>query len=626
MSDQHRDRFDLGAFVLGYLEEQGSVVMPPAFGVYDVLMPEELAGRLGIDDYQHIAFGAPAQSEAAGDAMHLTVTHPLVETIAQAVTRQPANGRAYINGVRVDKRGLAELARKTLNFPNARLDEVPKALEQGALHHYLYFNFKATFVSEEKQEELATVVMDVQAGHAVRDAAILRRLDLFDLELNRDDLPDAPPRWAGAGPGVSDETLQALLLRAEHALRQEMSGQVAALVARMERHLTLDLARVGDYYDELTADLQRRRARLGADDAARSQNLDDKLAALEVERGAKLQDVRGSYAVRVELELVNVLLLTQPKVILPVAIGNRTTQIVRSVVWDPLVHRLEPLVCDVCGQPGEGLHLCTGGHLAHATCLAPQCVDCKRVFCQLCAAQVTECVVCHRPVCRPSLITCPTCGRGTCREHQQLCHAANGEPAAVPEQAAPPPAPKPPVPAAPPPKPPPAKAGAKPAPVAVPRGGKAKPPVPPAAPVSTAPVVTGVRINVEVYETEPKVIAYVMRSTNRVLAKRSFVLTPKGILVNCECEKTPSCRANGFYHRPFLVPAIVGQVEAQLLKLQQEYLIPAKKVKFYYMLGEQVREEKRLVLPEMWHDAEQILEAIHGFDRMVRSEERFTRD
>ena len=156
-----------------------------------------------------------------------------------------------------------------------------------------------------------------------------------------------------------------------------------------------------------------------------------KLAILETERGTKAADVRARYGLRVELELVNTLIITQPKVTVPVSISNRTTTIQRTVVWDPLMHRLEPLVCDVCGQPGEGLHLCTGGHLAHDDCLAPQCIDCKRVYCQLCDGELATCVVCQRPVCRQSLIICPTCGRGACREHQSLCHAADGQPALV---------------------------------------------------------------------------------------------------------------------------------------------------------------------------------------------------
>src|SRR3954462_11849241 len=120
MSDQARGalgaRFNLSEFVLGYLEEAGSVVMPPEFGVYEILMPEEVADSLLLDDHTRLAFsgspvGAPP-SEQADNALRLSVNHPLVESIAQTITRQPANARTYIRGVRTDKRGLAKLAQQ----------------------------------------------------------------------------------------------------------------------------------------------------------------------------------------------------------------------------------------------------------------------------------------------------------------------------------------------------------------------------------------------------------------------------------------------------------------------------------------------------------------------------------
>jgi hypothetical protein len=383
----------------------------------------------------------------------------------------------------------------------------------------------------------------------------------------------------------------------------------------MQRHLALDLARIEDYYGHLASDLQRRRSRLEPGDTARIQALDDKLSSLEAERTAKLQDAHTRYPVRVELELVNVLLVMQPKVILPVAISNRTAAITRTVVWDPLMHRLEPLVCDVCGQPGDGLHLCTGGHLAHAGCLAPQCVDCKRAFCQLCADQLTTCVVCGRPVCRPSLITCPTCGRGTCHEHQQLCHAADGAPAALPEKEAP---------AAP-------KAGrpgrqgqtteqppaAAPGKGRAPTAGKPKK-VPPAAPKSDAPATKAVRLHIEIFETRPAIVVFAMRSTNRVWATRTIELTPQGILVHCTCEKAP-CPANGYYHRP-LIPIIDEQVEKLVRAVQEEYWVPAKKVSYYYVNEDthEVREEKRFTLPALWRDPVRLAAAERGFDKITK--------
>jgi hypothetical protein len=400
----------------------------------------------------------------------------------------------------------------------------------------------------------------------------------------------------------------------------------------MERQLMLDLARISDYYDEMTTDLQRRQARLPPDDAERRQGFADKLAMLEAERTAKLADARSRYTLRIEMKLINVLLATQAKVILPMSISNRTATITRTVVWDPLVHRLEPLVCDVCGQPGEGLYLCTGGHLAHAACLSPQCVDCKRAFCRLCAAQIAECVVCHRPVCRPSLIQCSTCGRSTCSEHQQLCHAAaGGSPlgaATLPEPAAPlgeaaastattPVAPLPP-PQQPDPKPPAptrSKSGAaKAAPKAATQRSKAK--SSPA--VKRTPMVKGVRIDIQIDKEEPTLVAFVMRSTHRVLATRSWTLTPQGILVRCQCEKDP-CPANGYFYRPSSPAAITEQIAAQLRALQQEYLIPSKKVNYYYQRFGQIQAEKQFVLPAAWRDPARLTEAQRGFDHLSRA-------
>ena len=62
-------------------------------------------------------------------------------------------------------------------------------------HHYLLLNFKVTLLSEEKREELAVVVMDVQAGHTVDDPAILQRLEMIDPTPAYEEFPVAPPRW-----------------------------------------------------------------------------------------------------------------------------------------------------------------------------------------------------------------------------------------------------------------------------------------------------------------------------------------------------------------------------------------------------------------------------------------------
>jgi hypothetical protein len=217
----------------------------------------------------------------------------------------------------------------------------------------------------------------------------------------------------------------------------------------------------------------------------------------------------------------------------------------------------------------------------------------------------------RRPVCRHSLITCPTCGRGTCREHQGLCHAADGQPVVL---TAPPSAATPPPPAQ---KSPAASSAAQP-------GGKPAPkekPKPPAVkqaptkPPAAAPVVTGERIDVQIYEDRPLVMAFVMRSSRRVLASRAIELTSKGINVTCECEKSP-CPAHGYYHFPRSAAFIAEQVEELLRALQKEYLVPAKKVNYFVMREGNIVKLRALELPPMWFDPQRLAEAVRGFNAL----------
>ena len=125
-------------------------------------------------------------------------------------------------------------------------------------------------------------------------------------------------------------------------------------------------------------------------------------------------------------------------------------------------------------------------------------------------------------------------------------------------------------------------------------------------------------MDVQIHEHEPMIVAFVMKSTNRVLATRSFELTPKGILVHCQCDKSP-CPADGYYYRPHPYPAVLKQIAEKLQQLRKEYLIPAKKVKYLYKRFSQVHEDKQLVLSGFWRDQGKLSEAARGFDELDRA-------
>lgn len=611
---------DLANFVLNAFRQQDAIVEPPAYGVHEVLLPDKSAHRWGVPSFMRLTFD-DVSPEGAGEVTRLGYGHPLVETLAEELRDHLACAIAHANNVRLDKRGLAQLARRSVSLPNARLSEIPRQVERPALSYYAVFNFKVALITDEKREQLVPVMMDFQAGHAVADRAQIEALMSLENESAFGGLPPASVRWMKTSPLASDPlaepVLSALLERATRAALDEMATPLERLQRRAARHLELDRARLTEYYDGLARDLDRRIARAGDDD--RRESLEAKLAAVETEREAKLNDVEAKYHLRIEMTLVNLMVITQPKVLLPVQIGDRHTKIERTVVWDPLLHQLEPLVCDVCGRPGERLFLCAGGHLAHEECLlAEQCVDCKRLYCRLCADQMSHCVVCNRPVCGRSLNRCDVCGRGTCREHVGLCHAADGEPVRLVEPETAPPAelsPPPEEPSPEPPKPPEEKR----------RLSSAKRQAAERARRQTQrrhekarSGVTGQRIQVYIHPSAPAVEAYVFAKGQKEIATRTWELVEDGIVVWCHCEKGRNCSVNGVILKPARVGDIPAQLKKQVENLADEYGVSTRRIEWHAVTRGEMRRQAGPVLWGDWKNEEKLALARVGY-RVVYS-------
>lgn len=600
---------ELADFVLNYCRRIGALVEPASDGVYEVLLPDPVAARWRVPTLQRFAFGDRA---SAPDVITLGYGHPLIEQMAQAARSEPLCARLYINQVRLDKHGLVDLARAAMTFPNARLVEAPRQTEARAMSHYVRFNFKAALITDEKHEHLVSVMMDAQAGYAVKELARIEDLAPLEAEPAFKNLSPAPMRWCSEAHPLSRTALQGLLERAQQAALDELAPSIASLERHAARYLELDRARLNEYYDQIERDLQRRIAR--ATDPDKRASVESKLEVTRAERQAKLADVEAKYRLRAELELVNLLVIEQPKIIRVVRIENRTTVIERTVVWDPLLHRIEPLVCDACGQPSTRLYLCSGGHLAHEECLMPQCVDCKRAFCKRCENKLSACVVCERPVCVHSLNRCAECGRGTCREHVGLCHAAEGQPVRLvaPEPVAPP---------QPTPEPLPEKPSSekphlsslrrkkmererKALEIAAARRSRMwEPPA----------LVTGAKIEVIIYPREPIVSAAVLSSGNKTIAVRTWSLEEDGVVVTCQCEKR-NCPANDTVFEPTNSMAIEAQMEGQIEWLRDEYSVPSRRVTFLTYVHDNLRPLPRLTLRGEWKD-DQVLSAARSLFR-----------
>jgi hypothetical protein len=600
---------ELKTFVLGYLEQMDSIVEPAVYGIHEVLLPEEAAERWHTAVYQRLAF-ADTEDKAV---TRLGYNHPLVERMVEEARGQMASTQAYINGLRLNKKDLDKLAVKEWGVVNGRVVAQRRATLARVRSTYIRFNFKTAILSDEKQERLVSVLMDAHAGYRVAETELIETQALAtEPDTVLQSLPDAPMRWRPddnqpLNNPLGQRTLTALLERAKTAVLQELSEHLKLLQKRVSRFRELDEARLTEYYDELERDLQHRLNRASGD---RRASLIDKLEAVKTERGHKSADIADRYQVQLNLTLLNLEVIRQSKLLVPVNIENRVAEASAYAVWDPLRHRLEPLVCAVCGLPSQRAYLCHNGHLADEDCLAPACIDCKRVFCRQCANEVGECEVCHEPLCSHSRISCDACRRGTCQAHQGMCHANDGKPVDLTVQTTPP-EPEP----APTPKP---KPGPK-----TPRRAKStrsrstgKPKRVTARPKMPKGVPKPQRIEVVVHPDA--VVAFVLASRERQIAMRVWELNPaEGLIRTCKCEKKGKCKANNMVIRPSEWPPIESLILQEITSFREEYGLPSKKVRFNQvsLFDGPPSPMNSFKLFGLWKDEEALTKTRASFDR-----------
>src|SRR6266511_623919 len=277
-----QDSTSLEGLVLGYFRQVGALVEPPAYGAYEVLLPDEAAARWGISPHQKIVFDAAYQQD---DVTFLHYGHALIETIAEELRGQSANGQFFINNVRPEKPGLPSEIEKAFSLPKAKIFFIPEEKEKIRQHHYARFNFKVSLVADEKRELVLPVWMDLQNGYPVTGAEI-ERLGILDEENQFLHVPSAPAFWNNE-PALSPKTLSALLERARQAVPHELGETLSNLQKRLARFLELDRARLNDYYADLLKDAKRCVQK--ADEERRSA-LETEIEVIHTERESKLLD------------------------------------------------------------------------------------------------------------------------------------------------------------------------------------------------------------------------------------------------------------------------------------------------------------------------------------------------
>lgn len=324
----------LEEFVRDYVEVSGGAWDEVEPQVYDVLLPAAAPGSAG-QEVLRIAFDPEALPEHPGAQLAGYGTPLIDRLLADAVAR----GRyacLYVIGLNLTPHDLAGHLRRALTLP-----EESALKPQGArpLHFtQAVFWFQATFVSDQKEQEVVPVALDLHYRRQVRHLEQL---------LDHSHLAEAP-----ALPLAEARRLS--LAAAYPLARDAVLPTVAALANIRGRdvsaHVERQAARMGRYYADLRAELdeQVHRAESRGDDLSRFAG---RREALDREERFRITELRQKGALRVQLRLLTVLLVQQPKLLVRGVVRDKKHEAAVELVWDPLTGAVEAAPCPACGRP-----------------------------------------------------------------------------------------------------------------------------------------------------------------------------------------------------------------------------------------------------------------------------------
>jgi hypothetical protein len=350
----------LEGFVRDYADVTGGVWDEVEPQVYDLLLPAEGAGpeTSRMDrEIVRVAFDPEAIPEHPA-AQLASFGTPLMDRLLRDAMLRGRFTQMYIVGLNLTPHDLSGRVRRAYALPaTTRLD-----IERVRPLHFpqAVFWLQATFISDQKEEEIVPVALDLHYGRQVRHLEAL--LDHARLS----ETPSAPLLEAWRMSLAS-----AYALARDQALRT-----IAALANARHRqhseHTERQIARMSRYYADLLGELDDQvvRASDRGDDIAK---FTGRREALEREEKVRVAELRQKSTLRVQVRLLNVLLIRQPKLLIHAVLQTEKRDAEQlELVWDPFTEAPEAASCPQCQRPTFAFALSRLNKLACPDCaIAP---------------------------------------------------------------------------------------------------------------------------------------------------------------------------------------------------------------------------------------------------------------
>ena len=328
------ETLSLERFVLDYLQRAGALTEQESFATLEVILPEDLARQFG-EEQLLLAFDYEVAGETEGS---LFITHgsPFLDKTVESVLQ--SYGRftvTYWSGAIPElPRNFEQKFLSKLDFRRCRPPKVSMHVVEECV--FYGFNFRCTFRSHEKSEEVATIVLNGSNGQVQTTF-----LQAWGKNTPAEEREYSLPR---AKLLPLDGLYQTACQNAEQ-VTQIWAEKIMKQGAWQKKK---ELAKIAGYYGELTAEIQKKLT--GTEDPKKKARLEQQLSATLADRERREKDATERYGVEVDIRLDHVVAYYIPCLWVKVELAHKDQVRAFTVLYNPLSTEIETPVCERCGR------------------------------------------------------------------------------------------------------------------------------------------------------------------------------------------------------------------------------------------------------------------------------------
>jgi hypothetical protein len=306
-------------------------------GIWDEIEPKVYDALIGPDIIQ-VAFDPEALPEHPR-AQLASLGSPLFDRLLSDAADRWSSARFYRVGLNLQPQHLASQLRRAITLPANWAAEIERVRAMNCPQAIFWFT--ATFSSDQKEQEMLRVGLDLHYAREVRQLDALLAFNRLS-EAPEVPLPETPHVSLASGYEIARRHAARSVASLANARRRDWSGTIQKQIARMS-----------GYYAQLRQEAVEQTAR-STDAAVAEARKQSRREAIDREERLRIAELRRKSALCVQVKLSRLMIVQQPKLVISLKLaspGRLPAPAKLEATWDPISNSMEAIPCLKCGQP-----------------------------------------------------------------------------------------------------------------------------------------------------------------------------------------------------------------------------------------------------------------------------------